>query len=345
MIIREVLEEEKDQFNQVVTHPIQSWEWGEFRKKTGIEVIRLGVFDGDELKVGYQLTVHPLPKLPYTVIYLPKGPMPDKIMIESLRKIGLEKRAIFVKLEPNVGVDYEQFQKSAWEKVREFLLANGCRVGRPLFTRFTFQLDLTKPENQLLAEMKPKTRYNIRLSQRHGVEVVEDNSPKAFKIYLKLLLETTRRQRFYAHTPSYHRLLWETLSPTDIYHLFLAKYKREVLAAYIFFTFNKVLYYPYGASTRDHKEVMAPYALFWEAIKFGKQKGCQVFDMWGTPGPNPDPSNPWFGFHRFKQGFGAKLVEFVGSYDLVLNPFFYSFFNFADTLRWKFLRFRAHLGE
>jgi len=335
MIIREVLEEEKDQFNQVVTHPIQSWEWGEFRKKTGIEVLRLGVFDEDKLKVGYQLTVHPLPKLPYTIIYFPKGPMPDKIMLETLKKIGRQKKAIFVKLEPNVKAP----------QGKEFLLANGCRVGRPLFTRFTFQLDLTKTEEQLLSEMKPKTRYNIRLSQRHGVEVVEDNSSRAFEIYLKLLLETTRRQRFYAHTPSYHRLLWETLSPTDIYHLFLAKYKGEVLAAYIFFTFNKVLYYPYGASTRTHKEVMAPYALFWEAIKFGRQKGCQVFDMWGTPGPNPDPRDPWFGFHRFKEGFGARLVEFVGSYDLVLNRFFYPLFNLANTLRWKFLRFGLRFGE
>lgn len=336
MIIREVLAEEKDQFNQVVSHPIQSWEWGEFREKTGIKVVRLGVFDEDQLKAGYQLTVHPLPKLFRVIIYFPKGPLPDKIMLEALKKIGLQKKAIFIKLEPNVG---------SKQKITEFLLANGCRTGQPLFTRFTFQLDLTKTEEQLLAGMKPKTRYNIRLAQRYGVEVVRDNSPKAFEIYLKLLQETTRRQRFYAHTPQYHRLLWETLASTDIYHLFLAKYKGRSLAAYIFFTFNNVLYYPYGASTRIHREVMAPTALFWEAIKFGKQKGCQIFDMWGTPGPNPNPKDPWFGFHRFKEGFGAQLVEFVGTYDLVIDRFLYSLFNLANTFRWKFLRLRSHLGE
>ncbi|MGB9707060.1 MAG: lipid II:glycine glycyltransferase FemX [Microgenomates group bacterium] len=337
MLVREVLPEEKEKFNQVVNHPLQSWEWGEFRKKTGIEVIRLGVFD-PELVAGWQLTVHPLPKIPSTIIYFPKGPLPDKLMLESLRKIGQQKKAVFVKLEPNVGNVYHR-GISAKNEIEEFLLTNGCQVGRPLFTRFTFHLDLTKSEEEILGRMKPKTRYNIRLAQRHGVEVVEDNSQKAFEIYLKLLLETTRRQHFYAHSPQYHRLLWETLAPTDIYHLFLAKYKGLVLAAYIFFTFNKVLYYPYGASTRVHKEVMAPYALFWEAIKFGKQKGCKIFDMWGTPGPNPDPKDPWFGFHRFKEGFGGELVEFIGSYDLVLNRFAYSLFTFGDTLRWKFLRF------
>lgn len=344
MIIREVFPEEKEKFNQVVNHPLQSWEWGEFRKKTGVEVIRLGIFEDKQLKAGYQLTVHSLPKLPFTVIYFPKGPMPDKIMLETLKKIGREKRAIFVKLEPNVGGFYQEGAGGNRE-VEKFLLTSGCRLGQPLFTRFTFYLDLTKSEEEILAQMKPKTRYNIRLAQRYGVEVKEDNSPEALEIYLRLLQETSRRQRFYAHTPSYHRLLWETLSPTGIYHLFLAKYKGETLAAYIFFTFNNVLYYPYGASTRSYKEVMAPYALFWEAIKFGKQKGCQIFDMWGTPGPNPNPHHPWFGFHRFKEGFGAKLVEFIGTYDLVLNQPLWFLFNFVNRFRWRFLRLRAYFSQ
>jgi len=342
MIVREVLVEEKTQFNQVVNHPLQSWEWGEFRKKTGIEVIRLGVFD-PSLVVGYQLTVHRLPKLPYTIIYFPKGPMPDKIMLDTLKKVGQEKKAIFVKLEPNVGSVYSNKTEGRRE-VEKFLLNNGCRPGRPLFTRFTFQLDLKKSEEEILARMKPKTRYNIRLAKRYGVEVVEDNSLEAFESYLKLLLETTRRQRFYAHTPYYHRLLWETLSPTDIYHLFLAKYQGQVLAAFIFFTFNNVLYYPYGASTRTHKEVMASYALFWEAIKFGKQKGCRVFDMWGTPGPDPNPRDPWFGFHRFKEGFGPQIIEYLGTYDLVLNRFFYPFFNLTNSFRWQLLRAFRHFS-
>jgi len=337
MIIREVLPEEKEKFNQVVNHPLQSWEWGEFRKKTGVDVIRLGVFD-HELVSGWQIMFHSLPRIPFTVGYFPKGPIPDKSMLESLRKIGQQKRAIFIKLEPNVGNVYQQ-GLSAKGQIENFLLAEGCRPGKPLFTRFTFQLDLTKSEEEILVKMKPKTRYNIRLAQRRGVEVVKDNSKEAFEIYLKLLEETTKRQRFYAHNPSYHRLLWETLAPSGIYHLFLAKYQGEVLAAYIFFTFRDGIYYPYGASSRTNKEVMAPYALFWEVIKFGKKMGCKFFDMWGALGPNPDPKDPWFGFHRFKEGFGPDLIEFIGSYDLVLNFPGYSLFSFFDRFRWRTLRF------
>lgn len=334
MIIREVLPEEKNQFNAVAIHPLQSWEWGEFRKKTGLKVIRLGAFAEKKLIAGYQLTVHPVPAIGDNIIYFPKGPMPDRPMLDALKKIGVLEKAILIKMEPNILANPD---------VRKFLLKNGCREGQPLFTRYTFILDLAKTEDQLLAEMKPKTRYNIHLAQKHGVEVSEDNSPSAFEIYLKLMTETTRRQRFYAHTPDYHRKMWETLNPPGIAHLLKATYQGQVLATYIFFVFNKVLYYPYGASIRIHKEVMPTYALFWEAIKFGKKLGCRSFDMWGTPGPNPNPKDPWFGFHRFKEGFGANLVELVGTYDLVTNPYLYPLYNLTNNLRWRLLRLKAKL--
>jgi len=331
MIVREVLEEEKTQFNAVATHPLQSWEWGEFRQKTGIKVIRLGAFEGKALKNSYQLTIHPLPKVSYTIIYFPKGPMPDKIMFEALKKLGIEEKAILIKMEPGIKEN---------EDVKNFLLTNGCQKGKPLFTKYTFQLDLQKTEEQLLADMKPKTRYNIRVAQKHGVEIIKDNSPEAFEEYLKLTAETTKRQKFYAHTADYHRQMWETMRSSDIAHLFLAKYQGQALAAYIFFIFNKILYYPYGASTREYREVMPTYALFWEAIKFGQKMGCKLFDMWGSLGPNPNPKDPWYGFHQFKEGFGAELVEFIGTYDLVINPTLYKLFNFVNALRWKFLRLK-----
>ena len=331
MIVREVLEEEKAQFNAVATHPLQSWEWGEFRKKTGIKVIRLGAFEGKALKNSYQLTIHSLPKVNYTIIYFPKGPMPDKIMLEALKKLGIEEKAILIKMEPDIRENQD---------VVNFLLENGCKKGKPLFTKYTFQLDLQKTEEQLLADMKPKTRYNIRVAQKHGVEIIKDNSPEAFEEYLKLTAETTRRQKFYAHTADYHRQMWETMRSSDIAHLFLAKYQGQTLAAYIFFIFNKILYYPYGASTREYREVMPTYALFWEAIKFGQKMGCKLFDMWGSLGPNPSPKDPWYGFHQFKEGFGGELVESIGTYDLVINPTFYKLFNFVNALRWKFLRLK-----
>ena len=328
MIVREVLPEEKESFNQVATHPLQSWEWGEFRQKNGLKVIRLGAFEGKKIKAAYQLTIHPLPKINYNVLYFPKGPMPDKAMMEALKKLGEKEKAVFIKIEPNIRENLD---------IQKFLLDNGCLQGKSLFTPYSFQLDLRSSEEQLLANMKPKTRYNIRVAQKHNVQIIKDNSPEAFEEYLRLTAETTRRQKFYAHSGQYHRQMWEVMSRSGLAHLFLAKYQNQVLAAYIFFAFNKVFYYPYGASTREHREVMPTYALFWEAIKFGQKMGCQLFDMWGSPGPNPSPRDPWYGFHQFKEGFGGELIKFIGTYDLVINPPLYKLFNLINKLRWVFL--------
>ena len=331
MIVREVFEEEKTQFNLMAVHPLQSWEWGEFRKKTGLKVIRLGVFDNKKLLSSFQLTVHPIPKTNFSVLYFPRGPKPDKLMMSALRKIGEQEKAIFIKMEPNVKKD---------AKISQFLLENDCKEGKPLFTKYSFQLNLEKTEEELLVKMKPKTRYNIRIAQKHNVKVFEDNSPETFEKYLQLTEETTKRQKFYAHSANYHRQMWSVMQPAGIAHLFQAQYQNKTLVTDMFFIFNRTLYYPYGASTRESKEVMAPYALFWEVIKFGQKTGCHLFDMWGSPGPNPDIKDPYYGFHRFKEGFGGELVEFIGTYDLVLNPPLYSLYNFANKIRWKFLRLK-----
>ena len=102
MITREVSDKERVKFNSVVNHPCQSWEWGEFRKKMGLEVFRIGVFAGQKLTSAYQFTLHQLPYLPYTVGYLPRGPLPNQEMINTLTKIGQEKKTIFFKIEPDI---------------------------------------------------------------------------------------------------------------------------------------------------------------------------------------------------------------------------------------------------
>jgi lipid II:glycine glycyltransferase (peptidoglycan interpeptide bridge formation enzyme) len=104
------------------------------------------------------------------------------------------------------------------------------------------------------------------------------------------------------------------------------------------FVYKDTLYYPYGASSSEHRETMASNLMMWEAIKFGKNLGLKKFDMWGALSPNPDPKDPWYGFHRFKQGYGPELVEFIGSYDLIINPMLYQLYKIADKIRWLILK-------
>jgi lipid II:glycine glycyltransferase (peptidoglycan interpeptide bridge formation enzyme) len=212
-----------------------------------------------------------------------------------------------------------------------------------MFTRYSFVIDLNQSEDQLMANLKSKTRYNVRLAQTSGVTVTEDNSKEAFEDYIRLWKQTTRRQAFYAHDETYHRKMWTHMRRDQIAHLLKAVYQGETLAVWIVFVMSGVLYYPYGASSRKHKDVMANNLLAWEAIRFGKGLGCHRFDMWGSLGPNPDQKDPWYGFHRFKEGYGGQLMEFVGTYDYVADPQRYLVFTKIDNLRWKFLRLRSKL--
>lgn len=213
---------------------------------------------------------------------------------------------------------------------------------------------MRKTEEELLKNFHSKTRYNIKVAQKHNVKVEEQISDKAFQEYLRLTEETTTRQKFFAHTPSYHKNMWETLKTQNkklqdlnnlSAHLLTATYKSEndkeqTLVSWILFVFHDHLYYPYGASSTKFRNTMASNLMMWEAIKYGKKMGLKYFDMWGALGQNPDKNDPWYGFHKFKEGYGATLTEFVGSYDLVINPAMYQIYKVADKTRWTALKLK-----
>lgn len=316
------------------SHPLQSAEWANFRKQTGVRVIKG--------KGGF-LTIHSVPHTKYAIGYLPKSFIPKKETLEELTEIGKKEKCIFIQLEPNV-VKNKETESKVNELSQDFPMK---KAAHPLFTKYSFVLNLTLPEDELLKNMHPKTRYNIKLADKQGVTIIEDNSDKAFEEYLKLTSETTKRQGFYAHSKNYHQTLWKTLKKNNNLSrdklnacLFLAKYKDRVLAAWILFTYKDALYYPYGSSSLEHREVMASNLIMWEAIKYGKRLGLKKFDMWGSLGPNASPKDPWFGFHKFKQGYGAELIEFLGSYDLIIKPNVYRLYKIADKVRWNLLKIK-----
>lgn len=341
----EITEAQHEEYNAAVDHPMQSFEWGEFRKATGVTVIRRAILSGNKLTEAFTVTIHSIPKLPFTIGYLPKSSIPSQKILDELNRIGKEYKCVFIQLEPNLTISQKQTE---WKK---FLETSGIKpAAHPLFTKYTFVLDITKSEDELLSAMHPKTRYNIRLATRKGVSVQEENTPEAFKEYLKLTHETTSRQGFYAHTPEYHKVQWKTLphEAKEPYnqlssHLLIARYEGIPLTTWILFVFKNALYYPYGASSNQHRNVMASNLMMWEAIRFGKKLGLQTFDMWGALGPDPDPNDPWYGFHRFKEGYGAVHTEFVGSYDLVINPSIYKLYALADKVRWTLLKLKNNM--
>lgn len=341
MIYREPRIDERGLYEKLPQHPLQSWAWGEFREKTGVATKRLVGFDGNEAVSQLQVTFHQIPKLPYTVGYYPKGIWPDELQLAALRDLGGREKAIFIKMEPDVSTPPKN--QADLDGLRQILVSHGCVLGRPLFTQYSFLIDLRQSEEVLLSRMKNKTRYNLRIAEKHGVVVTEDNTDSGFETYLSLLKETTSRQQFYAHSENYHRKMWQTMRAAGIARLLKATYQGEVLTTWILFHYKDRLYYPYGASSRSHREVMASNLVMWQAIRLGKSLGCTSFDLWGSLGPNPNPKDSWYGFHNFKLGYGGALAEFAGSYDLVINPVLYRLYTIADTWRWRYLKLKSKL--
>lgn len=314
---------EKENFNKIAPHPLQSWEWGEFRNEWGNKILR---------EAGFQAIFSKIPYTSWRIGTVIKGPKPTDVMLTKLKQIGKEEGAIFIKLEPNV----------LRNEIDLSVLKKHCRKGKTLFTPTSFWIDLSPSEEELLKSFSSKTRYNIKVAQKHDVRVTEDNSDKAFERYLALTRETVERQHFYAHSEKYHKLMWKHLhedlikeGKEPVARLLTAKYKGEIVSTWILFVWHDFLYYPYGASTETHKEVMANNLMMWEAIRFGKKLGLKTFDLWGREEGK--------GFTKFKEGYNPKVVEFLGSWDLVISPLYFPY-RLGEHLRWILLRVPAKLG-
>jgi len=328
---------EKSKFNKKANHPVQSWEWGEFRKATGNKLVRS--------EFG-QITLHKIPLSPYKIGVFIKGPKPTKRLISTLKNLAKKHKLIFIRFEPSTPIIIRDIKNTNRNKISDkkklikTLKENSCVPGgKFLFNPSTFWIDLTLSEENLLKSFHHKTRYNIKLAQRKGVKIVEDNSDKAFDKYIELTRETINRQGFHLHSEKYHRLMWQTLhkdmvkaGEQPIARLLKAKYKGETITTWILFIWHNFLYYPFGSSSTKFRNVMANNLIMWEAIRYGKALGLETFDLWGR--------EPGKGFTKFKASYSPKIVEFLGTWDLVTSPLYYPY-RLAESLRWPLLRLKS----
>lgn len=330
MDLRQLVEKQKKDYDQLVNHVVQSWEWGDFRKSLGMPVLRYGLYRDNKLTRAFQLDLHKIPFTNYFVGYLPKGDFPDKELAQALTQIAKENHCAFIKVEPNVPLSIINLQSSEIDE--RFI-----KSPKPLFTKHNFILDLTKSDDEILKNMHQKFRYNIKVAQKHGVIVEERTDDEALEIHLKLYFDTTSRQSYHGHDKNYHQKVWQTLKKAGIIRVLIAFYTNPEtqakipLCSWMLFNFKDTFYYPYGGSSDLHKNVMASNLVAWEAIKLGKKLGLKKLDLWGAVGPDTPKNHPWQGFHRFKSQMGGELVEYIGSYDLILNKPLYWLFTLIDT--------------
>ncbi|NQV13251.1 MAG: peptidoglycan bridge formation glycyltransferase FemA/FemB family protein [Parcubacteria group bacterium] len=309
-------------------HLLQSWRWGEFQEKCGRQVWRLAVVDNNEFLAVAQVIKYNLP-LGKSYLYCPRGSMGDlasqpadyQLLFDKIKEIARREKAVFLRIDPEIG------DIGTWKKIG---FKSAKKQTQPKDTLF---LDLTKSEEELLAGMHHKARYNIRLAGRKGVAIRQSVDTGDVDKFYALMEATTERDKFSAHPREYYRQQVEILGKNDLVELFLAEYKGEVIAAAIISFLGGRAIYLHGASSYEHRRLMAPHLLQWEAIKEAKKRGLQYYDFGGIAPADADKNHPWSGITRFKQGFSGEEKNWVGALELAYQPGWYWGYNFLRG-RW-----------
>lgn len=199
----------------------------------------------------------------------------------------------------------------------------------------TFVLDIEAPEDEILARMKHKTRYNIRISIKKGVKVTEGGTDDLITWY-NLYKETGQRDNITLHSLKYYKTLYRLAkeygheAPTV--KLLLSEVEGETVAGMILAIKGKLAYYLYGASSNRKRNFMPNHALQWKAIQIAKKQGCKYYDLFGIP-PETDSFHPMYGLYRFKTGFGGIFINRYGCYDVIKKPFLYKIYKIAEHMR------------
>jgi len=270
-----------------------------------------------------------------SVMYLPKGPVLDwgdvhlrRQVLADLANLGHRNRAIFVKLDPDVaigiGVPGEAGARECelGESVLKDLQACGWHLSdEQVQFRNTVLIDLTPDPDQLLANMKQKTRYNIRLAERKGVTVRVGEASDLELLY-RLYIETSVRDDFVIRDRRYYQKLWSTMMDAGLAEPLIAEVQGQPVAGLVIFRFAGRAWYMQGMSGLEHREKMPNYLLQWEAIRRAKAAGCFIYDLWGAPDEFSDHDSMW-GVYRFKEGLGGQVVRHIGAWDLPVKPVAY----------------------
>jgi len=296
---------------------LQSYEWGEVKASQGWEPIRLAAFDSGKIIAAVSILKRKLPYIGKSIFYAPRGPVGDiKYLLGAIKDEARKQGAILLKIDP----ESEESEQAAYK-------ALGFKIQKKqVQPRATMFLDLTKGLDELLRSFEEKTRYNIRLAEKKGVKVAEDPTPQGVDIFYERYRETARRDEFLIHPKSYYQRVFDRLNKNDLGRIFVAYLDKVPIASVWIFCFGSRIWYMYGASSSEHRNVMPNHALHWEIIKWAKHKGFKTYDLWGIPA-KPKENHPLFGVYRFKKGFNGKLMKFVGAMDLVYDPLYYYLFD------------------
>jgi lipid II:glycine glycyltransferase (peptidoglycan interpeptide bridge formation enzyme) len=318
-------------------HLLQTGAWGELKSNFGWQAVRMSAANGGE-NWGAQILFRKLP-LGLSLAYIPKGPLlkgivrgerdklPDQSFWEEVDQICRSKRAVFLKVEP----DYIFRENKNNETGIPAGFQESLHAIQPMRTII---VDLIGNEEEILARMKQKTRYNIRLASKKGVKVSPSEDLETF---FELMQSTGERDQFGIHSLEYYRTAYNLFKSEGNCELLLASFEGEPIAAVMVFAAGNRCWYLYGASQSRHRERMPTYLLQWEGMKWARNASCEQYDLWGIPDYDQEileaeftsRSDGLWGVYRFKRGFGGEVTHSAGPWDRIYQPLLYNIY-----LRW-----------
>ncbi|MDP4094402.1 MAG: peptidoglycan bridge formation glycyltransferase FemA/FemB family protein, partial [Bacillota bacterium] len=275
-------------------HFMQSPEWAKVKSNWKNEIIVIEDESGN-IKGSMSLLIRKIPVLKYTMMYSPRGPVCDSHDMETLglllseaKKLAKKYKSYTLKLDPDIEVEDVQFEQIM--KDLGFKVAPRSKNFEGIQPRFVFRLDIKgKTEDELLQYFHQKVRYNIKLSAKKGVEVKLGTRDDIDEFH-RIMQETGARDKFVIRTADYFKKMYDCLAPEHL-RLYLAHYDGKIVAGTLALLYGNKVWYLYGASSNEYRNVMPNYLLQWEMIKWSLESGCEIYDFRGVSG-DLDESNP-----------------------------------------------------
>lgn len=329
---------EWDQF--VADHPqgsvLQTTHWARLKNRFGWTSHRVWLRRDDKLVAGAQILFRPIALRLAKIAYIPHGPIVDwedeeqvEVLFNQIDLAIYRRSAGILKLEPLLWQD--QMPADTWQTIcqRHDLHTETDTMQPPR----TIIVDLRPSEDDILAAMKQKTRYNVRLAGRKGVTVRQGDASD-IDAFNRLMRVTGQRDDFGVRSPDYYRAAYSLFAETDEVALFLAEYEEKPLAGVMAFRNGDTAYNLFSASNNEERQRMPNYAVQWDVMRWAKAQGCTQYDMWGAPdAPEAEleaqfteRSDGLWGVYRFKRGFGGDVRRTVGAVDRVYNKRLYKLY-------------------
>lgn len=298
---------------------LQSWYWGEFYKSINHQIYRRVFYHGQKLAGVMLLVLETARRGRYLTV--PGGPIIDwsnqevvQFFLDEIKKIAQTERCVFVRVRPQL------IQTS--EVIKTFRQLGFRDAPMHLHAELTSQLDITKPEEELLQNMRKTTRYEIKKALNLGIKVISSEDDSLLKQFYNLQVETAKRQKFVPFGFDYLSRQFKLFNQVNKVLLYSAFLEKQLLAQAMVIFYGREAVYHYGASTEQGRKYPGAYLIQWEAIKEAKKRGLSRYNFWGVA-PEGETSHRFHGVSVFKRGFGGQDVQYLPAQDLVINKIKY----------------------